>query len=141
MELHLNKTQLRRLVDMVYIGNWVLNALREEDRFAEYDQVEQIIFEKARDEGMSELIETSGDRAYPSRAFVDGGIHQAIASYEDGMFYNILAEDLVQRDMNYQPLNPVNYMEYAMKIKEYLEEFEKNGTNNLTIEWEDEILE
>ncbi|MFI3250479.1 MAG: hypothetical protein R3Y07_05910 [Eubacteriales bacterium] len=137
MELNLNKNQLRRLVDLVYIGNWVVNSTREDQRFEEFDQVEQIIFEKAVAEGMEELVDFEGNRACPSRAFVEGGIHQVIATYEDTMFYNILAEDLVHRDMDYEPINPINYLEYTAKIQEYLDEFEKNGTDNITIQWEE----
>ena len=32
MKLELTKKQYRRLLDMVYIGNWVLNSTRGEDR-------------------------------------------------------------------------------------------------------------
>ena len=33
MDLHLTTKQFRRLLDMAYIGNWVLNSARGEDRF------------------------------------------------------------------------------------------------------------
>ena len=32
MELQLTEKQFRRLLDLVYIGNWVLNSARGEDR-------------------------------------------------------------------------------------------------------------
>ena len=35
MKLELTKKQYRRLLDMVYIGNWVLNSTRGEDRIPE----------------------------------------------------------------------------------------------------------
>ena len=40
MELELTRRQLRRLLDLVYIGNWILNSTRGEDRFKDYDEVE-----------------------------------------------------------------------------------------------------
>ena len=52
MQLELSKKEFRRLLDMVYIGNWILNSTRGEDRFRDYDQVESLLFEKARQEGM-----------------------------------------------------------------------------------------
>lgn len=52
MKLELTKKQYRRLLDMVYIGNWVLNSTRGEDRIPDYDEVESLLFSKARDEGM-----------------------------------------------------------------------------------------
>ena len=35
MELHLTEKQFRRLLDLVYIGNWVLNSTRGDDRIQE----------------------------------------------------------------------------------------------------------
>ena len=36
--------QLRRLLDLVYIGNWILNSTRGEDRFKDYDEVKNTLF-------------------------------------------------------------------------------------------------
>ena len=36
MQLELSKKEFRRLLDMVYIGNWILNSTRGEDRFQDY---------------------------------------------------------------------------------------------------------
>ena len=47
MELELTQKQFRRLLDMVYIGNWILNSTRGEDRFRDYDEVESLIFARA----------------------------------------------------------------------------------------------
>ena len=38
MQLELSKKEFRRLLDMVYIGNWILNSTRGEDRFRDYAQ-------------------------------------------------------------------------------------------------------
>ena len=51
MELELSKKQFRRLLDLVYIGNWILNSTRGDERFADYDQVESLVFAKAALEG------------------------------------------------------------------------------------------
>ena len=37
MQIDLSKKEFRRLLDMVYIGNWILNSTRGDDRFADYD--------------------------------------------------------------------------------------------------------
>ena len=55
MKLELTKKQYRRLLDMVYIGNWILNSTRGDDRFADYDEVESLLFSKAAEEGMPSL--------------------------------------------------------------------------------------
>ena len=44
MQIDLTEKEFRRLLDMVYIGNWILNSTRGSDRFDDYDQVESRIF-------------------------------------------------------------------------------------------------
>jgi DNA-binding Lrp family transcriptional regulator len=42
MEIKLSEKQFRRLLDLVYIGNWVLNSTRGDDRIRQYDEVESV---------------------------------------------------------------------------------------------------
>ena len=44
MQLDLTKKEFRRLLDMVYIGNWILNSTRGDDRIADYDDLESKLF-------------------------------------------------------------------------------------------------
>ena len=134
MKLELTKKQYRRLLDMVYIGNWVLNSARGSDRFQDYDQVESLLFSRAASEGMPSLAELWDGQVVPSRAFVNGGIHEAIADYEDAVFFDILAEDLARRDMNDVPIDESNYDELTRRIDEYMEEFEHHGTDRVQID-------
>lgn len=134
MQLELNKKQFRRLLDMVYIGNWILNSTRGDDRFRDYDIVESLLFEKARQEGMTVLAETYHGETVPSQAFVEGGIHEAIMEYENNVFFDILAEDLARRDMNDVPIDASNYAELAQRIEAYINEFEANGTDNILVD-------
>lgn len=134
MELHLTQKQFRRLLDMVYIGNWVLNSTRGEDRFRDYDEVESLLFAKAAMEGMPTLAELYQGEVIPSRAFAEGGIHEAIMEYENNMFFEILAEDLARRDMDDVPIDESNYDELTRRIDAYIDEFEAHGTDNITVE-------
>ena len=111
MEVQLTRKQFRRLLDMVYIGNWVLNSTRGDDRFEDYDQVESLLFAQAAREGMEPLAEVYHGEIVPSRAFAEGGIHEAIMEYENNVFFDILAEDLARRDMNYVPIDESNQQE------------------------------
>ena len=65
MELHLTRKQYRRLLDMVYIGNWVLNSTRGDDRIPDYDEVESLLFSKAKEEGMGVLAELYNGEVIP----------------------------------------------------------------------------
>jgi len=93
MHIDLTNKEFRRLLDLVYMGNWVLNATRpENDRFADYDQIESKLFGLCAENGMQALVEMWNGEALPSRAYTEGGIHEAIAYYEDNIFFQILAE-------------------------------------------------
>ena len=83
MKIELTEQQFRYLLDLVYIGNWVINSTREDDRIREYDQVESLIFSHCLHHRMSKLVELYQGELIPSRAFADGGIHEAIEHYED----------------------------------------------------------
>lgn len=134
MELKMTEKQFRRLLDLVYIGNWVLNSTRGDDRIKEYDQVESLVFAHCLDHGMAPLTELYQGELIPSRAFADGGIHEAIEQYEDVVFYEILAEELALRDMDGEPLTRENYGELMERIDAYLSEFDEHGTDNISVD-------
>ena len=81
MKIELTERQYRYLLDLVYIGNWVLNSTREDDRIQEYDQVESLIFSHCLRHGMGKLVELYRGDLIPSQAFANGGIHEAIENY------------------------------------------------------------
>ena len=134
MELKLTVKQFRRLLDMAYIGNWILNSTRGDDRFADYDEVESLLFAKAREVGMPTLAEDWEGEVVPSRAFTEGGIHEAIIEYENNVFFEILAEELARRDMDDAPIDEHNYDELTRRIDDYMAEFEEHGTDNILID-------
>ena len=134
MKLELTTKQYRRLLDMAYIGNWVLNSTRGDDRFRDYDEVESILFEQASAEGMAVLAEIWEGEVVPSRAFVEGGIHEAIIEYENNVFFDILAEDLARRDMEQENVDQNDTNELLERMEEYMTEFELHGTDHISLE-------
>ena len=134
MTLEFTNKQFRRLLDLVYIGNWILNSTRGDQRFADYDEVESLVFGKALVSGMPALAEVYEGEIAPSRAFAEGGIHEAIMAYEDTMFFEILAQELALRDMDSDAPTPENVDELRERMDTYLGEFEQHGTDNITVE-------
>ena len=134
MHIELTQKELRTLLDMVYIGNWVLNSTRGEDRFAVYDDLESKLFAVARDHGMKVLAQDWEGTVVPSQAYAEGGIHEAIAFYEDNVFYEILAEELSRRDMDYPEINDDNSAEIISRMDKYMSEFEASGVDRLVLE-------
>ena len=129
MQIELTPKEFRRLLDMVYIGNWVLNSTRGEDRFADYDDLESKLFALS-----PALSEVWNGTIVPSRAYTEGGIHEAIAYYEDNIFYEIQAEELSRRYMDYPEINDDNYDEIVTRMDRYMSEFELSGVDHLVLE-------
>ena len=129
MQINLTSKEFRRLLDLVYIGNWILNSTRGPDRFADYDNLESKLFALS-----PALAELWNGEVVPSRAFCEGGIHEAIAYYEDNVFYEILAEELSRRDMDYAEITDDNYSEILTRMDRYMTEFEHSGVDHLVLE-------
>ena len=125
MNIELTQQQFRYLLDLVYIGNWVINSTREDDRIKEYDQVESLVFSHCLQHKMSKLVELYRGELIPSRAFADGGIHEAIENYEDVVFYEIL---------DGEPLTRENYGALMDRIDAYLSEFDQHGTDHISVD-------
>ena len=129
MQIQLTPKEFRRLLDLVYIGNWILNSMRGDSRFSDYDDLESKLF--ALSPALSELWNGT---VVPSRAFCEGGIHEVIALYEDNVFYEILAEELSRRDMGYPEITDENYDEVVSRMEQYMSEFQASGVQNLVLE-------
>ena len=134
MQINLSNKEFRLLLDMVYIGNWVLNSTRGEDRFQDYDNIESKLFALCRKHGMAVLAQDWENTVVPSEAYANGGIHEAIAYYEDNVFYEILAEELSRRDMEYPEINEDNYDEIIARMDRYMSEFRNSGVQNLVLD-------
>ena len=133
MDIQLTMKEFRHLLDLVYIGNWILNSTRGNDRFEDYDLLQEKVFALAAQNGLPELAQTYLGRVFPSRAYEDGGIHDAIADYEDAVFFDILAEELARRDMTEEHLNPNDLSELTARMDSYMSEFEANGIENINL--------
>ena len=134
MKIDLTEKQFRRLLDLVYVGNWVMNSTRGDDRIREYDDVESTVFANCLSHGMVPLVEAYQGELIPSRAFAEGGIHEAIMAYEDVTFFEILAEELALKDLG-EPTRE-NYNDILERMEEYMGEFEENGTDHITVDLE-----
>ncbi len=136
MTIELTDKEYRRLLDMVYIGNWVLNSARGDDRFEDYDLLQEKLFALCGQCGMKGLAERWYGHVMPSRAYEEGGIHEAIADYEDAVFFEILAEELARRDMEQEGVDQDDENELIARIDGYFSEFEQHGIDNIEVETE-----
>ena len=134
MNLELTGKEFRLLLDLAYIGNWVLNSTRGNDRIEEYDKIQEKLFAACDSAGLKGLAQAYEGVVMPSPSYEEGGIHDAIADYEDSVFFEILAEELARRDMNSEAISPDNITELTTRIDEYISEFEQNGVENISLD-------
>ena len=134
MTVEMSSKEFRRLIDLVYIGNWILNSARGEDRFEDYDILQEKLFSLCPSAGMETLTELWRGHIVPSKAYREGGIHEAIADYEDAVFFDILAEELARRDMEGDGIDMADEAELVGRMEEYYQEFEQHGIDNLTVD-------
>ena len=134
MQIDLTPKEFRSLLDLVYMGNWVLNSTRGNDRFQDYDNLESKLFGLCRGTRLRALTEDWNGIPIPSKAYAEGGIHEVIGLYEDTVFYEILAEELSRRDMAYPEITADNYDEIIGRMEQYMQEFQASGVDHLILE-------
>lgn len=134
INFELTKKEFRRLLDLVYVGNWVLNSTRGDDRFEDYDALQEKIFALCTENDMPRLWQSWCGHIFPSKEYEDGGIHEAIADYEDAVFFDILAEEMSRRDMRLEDEDPDDTEKLADRMDEYLAEFDEHGVDNISLD-------
>ena len=96
--------------------------------------MQEKLFAQCAKNGMNALISRWQGHIFPSPAYENGGIHEAIADYEDAVFYDILAEELARRDMSAEQISQDDAEELNARMEEYFAEFEKHGIENVKVE-------
>ncbi len=145
MKIELTKEQCENLIKLVYLGNWMINAIRlEDERIKKFDEIEQYIFSFAEEANLDRYIEFDEkyNRFFPTREFEkDLELEQYKKDYDDEIFWQELADRLGTRDFikkyGEEVIEKMDQKERFLKNQEciikYEEEFEKNGLANLCI--------
>jgi hypothetical protein len=142
MQIILTKEQYEKLMELVYLGNWVVNSYRADDRLDEFDRMAEHVLSFAPSSGYQDRVEFDEfeGRYFPSRKF-DEELQQYIDEYDDDVFWNTLIERLAERDLirahGEETVNRMEWDEYNQKIEPLLKKYEKeiddNGVENLEI--------
>jgi len=148
MEIKLTKEQYENLLKLVYLGNWMINAIRSgaegDERIKKYDEIEQYIFSFTKKAGLEKYIEFDEkyNEFFPSREFEeDLEMEQYRQDYDNEVFWQELANRLGSRDFikeyGKEAIRKMDQKERFLKEQEFIikyeEEFEKNGIQNLEI--------
>ena len=146
MKINFTKAEYRILLDVVYLGEWMLTAhdTEEAPEKEKYEDLVQKIYSHAREMDCESLIEGSKEmnKYFPTREFEEeSAAHEFIEAYDDDSFWEELIERLTQRDVNdltstmtKEPETVEDYWEIASSIEErYATEFSSNGLRRLKI--------
>lgn len=142
MQLELTKQDLERLLELAYMGDWMVNGLHaDEDRVSEHDAVLQKIYALAEENGLGWLIETRGETGdlAPSAAFRDRmDLAGHVSHYDEDVFWDELALRLAERDLRDELGKGFDVLpreERERRVDEiaegYDKEFDKNGVDRL----------
>lgn len=138
--LNLNKKQFERLMKVVYLGNWLINANRDHP-IKEYEAIEDLIFSLAGKFGLEKYVvhePGDGSRYYPSRIFEEEtDVDDFHEEYDEQTFWDELGDRLVHRDFvrkyGIKAIQNMTREERWTKLAEF-EEYWANEINNHGIE-------
>jgi hypothetical protein len=105
MNIEFTKEQFLTLLKIVYLGNWMANAQREDGLIEEYESMESFIFSQAKKFGYDKYLddELKDENLYfPTRAFEEETrVHELVEEYDEDSFWDELVERLSERDTDH----------------------------------------
>ncbi|OIO11603.1 MAG: hypothetical protein AUJ52_01900 [Elusimicrobia bacterium CG1_02_63_36] len=139
MRIELSEEDYRFLVDLAYLGEWMINAYRDPMRtLPEYEDALRQLLVFCEEAGFPELADE--ETHDPTSVLEnDREVRRFIEGYNDENFWHELLERLAYRDlekkMGFRTVRDLPPEERDRLLEEiedkYLEELEKNGIDNL----------
>ena len=148
MKIDLTKEQYENLVKIVYLGNWVVNAIRTgaegDERIEKYEDTEQYIFSFYKDFGLEKYIEYDKEfkEFFPTSELEDNSDTRGyLEDYDNEAFWDELGDRLGDRDFfrkyTEEEIKAMDQKERFLtnqkSIIKYEEEFEKYGIDRLEL--------
>ncbi len=143
MKIEFTKDQYENLLKMAYLGNWMINAFREENETTpEYEQLEEYLLKHAKDFDLEHLaIEDSGNFFPSADLEADEEMDTYMDEYKDEVFWEQLAYRLSLKDLlNKFGEEELNDMEPEKRFllisnleEQYNEELYRTGLENVSI--------
>lgn len=149
MQLDLTKKQLKILLELVYLGNWMVNAQRtgskEDPQLEEHDALARFIYSKVGETGFDKELKFDKEMNewYPTYDFeMASDVAMYHDDYDNETFWDELPERLAWRDLRQMyggeeitQMSPEIRMSKVWALAEkYEQEFEENELNRLVID-------
>ena len=135
MKINFTKKQYKDLLKLVYLGNWMANATKIDNKIKKFNDLESYVFSFAKNFGVKELTHNENSkRYYPSADFEsDEEIQTIIEDYNEEGFWDELIGKLTDIAMTkrfsekkIKKMSRKEYMKYYFRmeaeITKYIEE-------------------
>ncbi len=146
MKINITKKEYRLLIDLIYLGDWVITSHligSEHDRYKQYKEIRKKFLSYYKEMGASDIIEYSKDpEGYFELRDYDDEIHaKFIDPYDDEVFWEELVDRLSTRDLirsigetAYRLMDGMDRIKMLEEHRQkYVDEFADRGIDNLTI--------
>lgn len=141
MKIELTPNQYQTLLELAFMGNWIVNTNKQTDteKAKEYEQLEKLLFSKAKEFDLGVWADEDG---CPSRKFEEESpVYDFIEDYDDYTFWDELTLRLAKRDLykkyGKEALSKMSAIERLAEedelMEKYLDIFEDNGLEALTL--------
>ncbi|MDF2460838.1 MAG: hypothetical protein K0S68_241 [Candidatus Saccharibacteria bacterium] len=142
MQVHLDPDQYRKLVELAYLGEWVINAHHDTDyQDDQATSAVQALLKAGPVEGIGRDDETG--EYFLEADWVERLYDDYILDYDDHVFWDELTERLAARDLARERgvspddiLRDDDLMELRPLEERYRQELEENGVERLDIHTE-----
>lgn len=143
MKIDFTKEQFSALLRIIYLGNWMANANRIEDRIKKYEEIENYIFSYAQQFGFDKYVdneEADKGKFYPTRKFEEKtDVHKLHEEYDEEIFWDELIDRLGERDFyrhySKEEIQNMTQDERFEKLYEFInkwaDEISENGIEKL----------
>jgi hypothetical protein len=142
MNINFTDQQFEKLLKLVYLGMWVVEADEHNDDY--FVEIEQLIYSQSKDIPGQKLIEydESSKKYFPAIDFdKEDVIVKHIDAYEENIFWDELIDRLTKRDMikkygleGIQKMSQDKVFECEKEfIEKYEQEFSNTGIENIGI--------
>lgn len=143
MKINLTKKEYRELLDLIYLGNWMISANEVEDLDEpnKYQEITQKIYSLAKDYHFDNLIEYSDEfeEYMETSEFEESEVSEYIEEYDEQNFWETLISRLAERDfLKGIPAGSFNelsleekFIEMQKHEEKWSDEFSKFGIDNL----------
>ncbi|HTY08743.1 MAG TPA: hypothetical protein VMF29_06225 [Candidatus Edwardsbacteria bacterium] len=100
MKIELTKEQLRDLLALAYLGEWVANAYEKETKRFMLEKTQQKVYALAADNGCGDWIERDAkQKIFKPTAAMAKTLGPLVDIYDENVFWDFIAERLAERDL------------------------------------------